>query len=421
MKTKLLTLGWSGVMMLALFACASTPSEPVADAGPSPHPAAESRGPDVSMLPEGCRLGAAVEVDGATIWAVVDADAPAETDYLTLDEAMELGICTVRETGAAAPSENGDSAEGDQPAEVSGDVNTLLVSNTGDRPIFLMAGDLVLGGKQDRILAGSVVVDPGAADLRISVFCVEHGRWTPQAKDGGKAAEGYFTNDAERGQADIAVKKAALECASQSAVWSTVAESNARLGVDHLASSGTFRSTFDSEETAAKIEANMAMARKLSGPQVVGYLVCVENEPAAMDVFESAGLCQKLSEKLLRSYVVTGISGGYEIVAEEPEPTTAGQESGFSGGEINPPVNLNEAIHLEELAESEGQCVEQRAVQTNVRGNYREHRPIVSLGEQEDTPNARTKNRRVVEEKAVHYECEDAQSGRAVQKSYLRR
>lgn len=102
-----------------------------------------------AILPEGHRAGPAVEINGARIVAIVADDAPAETPYLVLHEAMQAGVCTVRETGA------------DEDGNVSGDVNTLLVSNTGSKPIFLMAGDLVLGGKQDRVLAESLVVDPG--------------------------------------------------------------------------------------------------------------------------------------------------------------------------------------------------------------------------------------------------------------------
>jgi hypothetical protein len=71
------------------------------------------------------------------------------TDALTLDEAMRAGLVTVREMPG-------------------GVVNTLLVSNRGDRPVYAMAGELLIGGKQDRIIGQSLVLPPRASDVAVS-------------------------------------------------------------------------------------------------------------------------------------------------------------------------------------------------------------------------------------------------------------
>jgi hypothetical protein len=252
------------------------------------------------LLPERHKLGPSIEVNGAVIHAIVAPGAPAETEYLTLDEAMKAQVCTVRETG-----EDGE----------SGDVNTLLVSNTGDRPIFLMAGDLVLGGKQDRILAESLVVAPNTRDLPVPVFCVEQGRWSLQAADSERVKAGEFYNVAERGQADFSVKRAALASRDQGEVWDSVGGFTTTLGVS-TPPTGTFRAVYEDEKTAEKLEKAYARAASLAGEGVVGYAVVHDGEPVAMDVFDSAGLCAKVSEKLLRSYLITAIAGGYDLPPE---------------------------------------------------------------------------------------------------------
>ena len=75
---------------------------------------------------------------------------------LTLGEAMERGAVRVIETG---------------------DVEELVVRNPGDREVFIQAGDIVKGGKQDRVLTVSMIVPPNSGDIAIGAFCVEHDRW----------------------------------------------------------------------------------------------------------------------------------------------------------------------------------------------------------------------------------------------------
>jgi hypothetical protein len=372
---------------LLLLACVARQpvNEPVVTSSP---PEAAIKLSDI--LPEGHRAGAAVEINGARIVAIVAENAPVDTAYLVLHEALEAGVCTVRETGA---SEDGN---------VSGDVNTLLVSNTGDKPIFLMAGDLVLGGKQDRVLAESLVVDPGVTDMPIPVFCVEQGRWSTQARDGVEGAAGLFSNTAQQGQVDMSVKSRAIGARDQGAVWQQVETANRALGVE--ASSGTFRAAYDDEDSLERIEAEYKKAAGLVGTNVVGFAVIHDGEVAAMDVFESSGLANKLSEKLLRSYIITAIAGGY---ATAPSNPNAGIFFNNQDPD-NPPVNFSQSmgsrmVHLDDDGNEVSQTEQEPMPPTEV------------------APNARTLNVREAEGNTLRYSCEDKTTGRRVQTSYMRR
>ncbi len=89
---------------------------------------------------------------------------PVWTDAPSLGDALA--------TGSAAPVDV---------AERSGSpaVDQLVVTNRGDRPVLLLAGELLEGGMQHRALTATTLLAPNAPTV-LPVVCVEEGRW-----DGG--------------------------------------------------------------------------------------------------------------------------------------------------------------------------------------------------------------------------------------------
>jgi hypothetical protein len=81
---------------------------------------------------------------------------------LTLQEAMAKDAVRVYETG---------------------NVNELAVENRGEEPVFIQAGDIVKGGKQDRSLTVSLVLPPHSERIPIASFCVEPGRWSQRGRE----------------------------------------------------------------------------------------------------------------------------------------------------------------------------------------------------------------------------------------------
>ena len=81
---------------------------------------------------------------------------------LTLQEALAKGSVKVIETG---------------------NVNELQIENTGSEEVFIQAGDIVKGGKQDRVLTVSFVLPPKSGRVPIASFCVEQGRWSARGKE----------------------------------------------------------------------------------------------------------------------------------------------------------------------------------------------------------------------------------------------
>src|SRR5208283_6126627 len=90
-------------------------------------------------------------------------------------------------------------------------VNQLVLINRSKRPLLLLAGELVSGGKQDRIIAKDRIVAPGSEPLPLDVFCVEHGRWSSGSQ---------FT--AAKTMVHPSVREQAAVNQSQPRVWASV-------------------------------------------------------------------------------------------------------------------------------------------------------------------------------------------------------
>src|SRR5437762_10943378 len=91
--------------------------------------------------------------------------------YATLSEAMAKGMVVVKETG---------------------NVSELSIENrSSEALIFLNAGDIVKGGRQDRTIQDDVILQTRSGWVPLPSFCVENGRWT---KRGAEDAANFSAN-----------------------------------------------------------------------------------------------------------------------------------------------------------------------------------------------------------------------------------
>ncbi|HEY3320440.1 MAG TPA: DUF6569 family protein [Planctomycetota bacterium] len=128
--------------------------------------------------------------------------------------------------------------------EVDGQVNELVIDNKGEIPIFVLAGTLVKGGKQDRQIAQDFIIPPKQT-VPVGAFCVEHGRWTSQRE--GKATAGQF--EAQQMLANKSVRGSGQYKQNQGEVWNKVAQENAV--AQKSPSTGTLMATVDETDKDA--------------------------------------------------------------------------------------------------------------------------------------------------------------------------
>lgn len=222
-----------------------------------------------------------------------DQRARKETDYLTLEEGIEDGLVEVSE---------------DQQEQVQ----QLRITNRSSKPLFLAAGELVKGGKQDRTLQFSMVVPAKTKNAPLPSFCVEQSRWT-----GGKQfapGKNIAANSSQQaivlfGQQGVwhSVKnyKQQLRTNAARASGKAVQMSTTSSLNEELADNRDVRDLLSSYETALSgIGANL--------PRPLGLAYAVDGKLTALHVFHSSLLFTKLRPKLIRSAAIDAAAGAVD-------------------------------------------------------------------------------------------------------------
>jgi hypothetical protein len=198
-------------------------------------------------------------------------------------------------------------------SEVSegGQVNTVYAENVSSDTVFIMAGEIIKGGKQDRVLAQNMIIPPSEkADL--SAFCVERGRWS----NGGKGV-GQFSKVGS--VACMAVKSAAVKDKDQSYVWENVSKVTEKN--DAKSNTGTYNELDNSDSFQKKLDEYMphfknAFANKTD---VIGVIAVTGSKVISCDLFATHHLFVSSYESLLHAYVTESITNGSEVRISDDE------------------------------------------------------------------------------------------------------
>ncbi len=221
-----------------------------------------------------------------------------KTQYLTLADGLHKRLVSVAELAGG------------------GSVNTLEVTNQSDRPLLVLGGEVVLGGQQDRILGQDTIV-PAHEQLRVQVFCVEHGRWS-----GGRQFE------AAQGMADTKIRVRAKYRADQSQVWAEVAKKNAEHGV--APSTGTYRNLAAGDAGKKALEpyraaVGGALGKLADRDKVVGVIAAVNGRVTSVELFARPELFAAYRDKLLDSIYMGASDAPVDEKATPPKPEAIGQ------------------------------------------------------------------------------------------------
>lgn len=260
------------------------------------------------------RVLPAIQRGNLAIFPVV-ADQPWNTSsLLTLDEGVRSGQVVVTEAGA----DRGLVRPGQRIPYNGGDeVNRLVLYNNSSRPLLLLAGEIVTGGKQDRVIGADRIVPPNGGPVDLDVFCVEPGRWTgPTPKFGSMGAQ----------MAQPSVRMPAMAEHNQSEVWQNVRTSNAKvegavsgMAPGQIDGTTSYAKVFESAPVQERIagyggiEGEQAILSELRGKGAVGVVVAVNGRIVWADIFASTDLLSRYWTKLMRSYVaeaMTSVAAG---------------------------------------------------------------------------------------------------------------
>ena len=252
-----------------------------------------------------------------TIFPVVAESAHDTGQFLTLDEGLRSGDVVVTEAGNAGPlvrPRPGHPAWNERPRG-DAQVNQLLLINNSKRPLLLLAGEIVTGGKQDRIIGKDRLIPAESDPVDLSVFCVEPGRWV--------ARSDKFM--APMAMVQPSVRAKAMAEKDQHQVWNEVAKARTSAAEAVTAEGAPAVRLNESSSYAVMVE-NRSVAKELDkvatpleqeyqsvihqlrDKQAVGVVVAVKGQLIWTDVFASSSLLEKYWPKLVRSYAAETFS-----------------------------------------------------------------------------------------------------------------
>jgi hypothetical protein len=307
-------------------------------------------------IASGCKVLEPIRHGSLTVFPVVAAKSYATGEFLTLDEGLRSGEVIVTEYGNVRGLIRRHTPAMLHPQAQGAEVNKLVLVNNSKRPLLLLAGEIVAGGKQDRVIGKDRIVPAESDPVDLSVFCVEPDRWVGSSEQFG--ASGALYGDAKglpmsarnvtTLMAQPSVRAKAMGDKDQSQVWAEVKKQQQSMAVevaasaapassDQLNSTSSYAQVMENkdvkekvDEIAKPIEQNyQSMIRQLRDRNAVGVVVAVNGRIIWSDVFASSELLQKYWTKLVRSYAseaVVSRAKGAEVTTKQAEAFLAEME-----------------------------------------------------------------------------------------------
>ena len=274
--------------------------------------------------PEGdWRLLDPLTYENISVFPVVSSYSQDTSPFLTLEAGLSTGDVAVREQGSESMVRGRDGRPVYLPQPTTGaSVNQLVLINRSKRPLLLLAGELVSGGKQDRVIGKDRIVPAGAPPLPLDVFCVEHGRWTGSSQF---AAANTIVHPSVRERAAVDQKQTEVWDAVRSGTTAKAAPAAPPPQISGYSIQGAiagngrteaYEKIYDSRAVGVSIddfvnEVQRRFSQATSGlknERVVGVVVAYGGEVAWSDIFASGDLFDHYWHKLLRSYAVEALT-----------------------------------------------------------------------------------------------------------------
>jgi hypothetical protein len=205
-------------------------------------------------------------------------------EYFSIDEAIGHHLLEVTEVSE------------------SGDVPNLKVSNKGERPILILAGEELVGAKQNRLVNATFLI-AGLTSIVMPVSCVEQGRWHYRGKE--FQSERRMSSPQLRSKVEQNVKYAIREGrgfrANQGEVWNEISNKMARMKVQSptMAMAAMYDSYND------QLRGYTESFKQAERQQ--GLIMAINGQVAGLELFDSPGSLSKYFEKLLVSYALDAI------------------------------------------------------------------------------------------------------------------
>lgn len=308
----------AGVLLVALALAGSSRHRPVKASRQAQQPSQGSH--------RDWRIGSPVSFDNLTVFPVLSNQAANAEDFITLDEGLRSRKVVITELGADGRSHR---LRSQRRVDDNAEVNRLAVTNNSGKKLILIAGEMIIGGKQDRIVGHDCIIEATAKPVPIDVFCVEHGRWSGSENFGQSrspvSSRGEVIGNAHTETVTVSagamampnVRAKAQAEKSQTEVWDAVEVTATANSVQ--SQTGDLKSVYQDKQVSHKLDDyERAFKDKLPTFNIVGVVAAVNGKIISADVFAYHRLFQAYWPKMLKSYALEALSA-----ADQPKQEIA--------------------------------------------------------------------------------------------------
>jgi hypothetical protein len=202
----------------------------------------------------------------------------------------------------------------------TGSVSRLTIENLSDQEVYVQAGEIVKGGRQDRVLSMDLVLPPRSGRIEIASLCVESGRWR---KRGTEAADSFASAESTLAHKDL---KYSNYQQLQTGVWDNVARvqdklsSNLNGEVRGAQSASSLQLTLESDRVRHGVDGYLQALEPLvkAHPDAVGYVFAIGGELNSAELYGSPALFRALWPKLIRASAVEAVAERRDGVPHTP-------------------------------------------------------------------------------------------------------
>jgi hypothetical protein len=202
---------------------------------------------------------------------------PHPSDIRTLDEAFDRGWLTVREKD-------------------SGQISILQVRNDSRQFVFMMSGEILAGGRQNRLMKDDVLLSPNSGFTDVAVYCGEKGRWSSSHQS--------FSSAGAVAQFDLRHRAAKSE--AQAEVWSAIETQSDRAKVQ--SPTHDYQTIYRDDSVRRQLDEYADRFRGFSGSSVVGAVAVCQGRIIGCDIFSDPALFSRLWGKLIRAYAMDAVN-----------------------------------------------------------------------------------------------------------------
>jgi hypothetical protein len=212
---------------------------------------------------------------------------------ISLSQAMKQGIATISERGTAS-TEN---------------VHYLRINNHSDQTIYISSGEIVSGGRQDRIIAQDTLLEPNGRDQYISAMCVEELRWSEKER---KFSYENFANPA--------LRKVLDESKNQVLIWREIAKQLDENKIPNKSSAYLSRIA-DKRMTQLNDEYYQYFHGRFKSADstIVGFVCMTGDTVMGADIYASSDLFYNQLDPLLKGYCDQAVYMGKPLTITRDE------------------------------------------------------------------------------------------------------